>query len=78
MFTRVRFKSRDHLFAFVDFLQDNPHLKPIVRSFIVQPIDLAPFPLLYILSNLSEIASTPHVTAENHARDTFPTLTSPH
>ena len=51
----VRLKSRDHAFALADFLQDNPHLKRFIRSIIVQPDDLPPFPLLRILSGLSEI-----------------------
>ncbi len=55
LFTRLDFKSRERISAFVDFLQDNPHLKPIVRSIVIQPSDFAPFPLLYILQNLSEI-----------------------
>ncbi|KAI1785763.1 hypothetical protein LXA43DRAFT_953360 [Ganoderma leucocontextum] len=58
MFTRVTLKSRDQVFAFVDFLEDNPHLKPFVQSMVVRPTDLAPFPLLYILPNLSEIRFT--------------------
>ena len=41
----VRLKSRDHAFA----------LKRFIRSIIVQPDDLPPFPLLRILSGLSEI-----------------------
>ena len=55
MFSSIRFDSRDHVFAFVDFLQKNPHLMPVVRSIVVWPPDLAPFPLLHILPNLSEI-----------------------
>ncbi|KAM5533772.1 hypothetical protein V8D89_012547, partial [Ganoderma adspersum] len=43
-----------------DFLQDNPHLKPFITSVTVRPTDLAPFPLLHILSALSEIAFTAH------------------
>ncbi|KAI1781619.1 hypothetical protein LXA43DRAFT_908258 [Ganoderma leucocontextum] len=58
LFTRLDFKSRDCVFAFVDFLQDNPHLTPFVRSIVVRPSDFAPFPLLHILPNLSEIGFT--------------------
>ena len=51
----VKLRSRDHAFELVDFLQDNPHLKPFISSIIVQPTDFPPYPLLHILSNLSEI-----------------------
>ena len=54
----VHLKSRDHAFALVDFLQANPHLKSFISSIIVQPADLPPFPLLHILSDLSEITFT--------------------
>ena len=56
----VKLTSRDHAFALVDFLQNNPHLKPFITSVTVQPADLPPFPLLHILSDLSEITFTPH------------------
>ena len=56
----VKLRSRDHAFALVDFLQNNPHLKPFITSVTVQPADLPPFPLLHILSALSEITFTPH------------------
>ncbi|KAM5536732.1 hypothetical protein V8D89_009659, partial [Ganoderma adspersum] len=52
LFSRVQFNDRDHVFAFVDFLQENSHLMPFIRSIAVWPSDLAPFPLLYILPNL--------------------------
>ena len=55
LFSRLDFKNRERVFAFVDFLDDNPHLKAVVRSVMVRPDDFAPFPLLYILPNLSEI-----------------------
>lgn len=58
LFTRLDFKSRDSVFAFVDFLQDNPHLKRSVRSIVVRPDDFAPWPLLHILPNLSEVGFT--------------------
>ncbi len=58
MFARVRFETREHVFAFVDFLQKNPLLKPVVRSIAVWPPDLAPVPLLRILPSLSEIEFT--------------------
>ena len=58
IFDRVRFNSRAHVFAFVDFLRENPHLMPVVRSIIIWPPDLAPFPLLSILPSLSEIEFT--------------------
>lgn len=53
--TGVKLNSRDHAFALVDFLEDNPNLTPFISSIIVRPTDLPPFPLLRILSNLSEI-----------------------
>ena len=59
IFTHVQFNSRDHVFAFVDFLRENPHLIPVVHSITVWPPDLAPVPLLSILPNLSEIRFTP-------------------
>ena len=55
MFVHVRFDNRDHVFAFVEFLQENSHLMLIVHSITVWPSDLAPFPLLHILPNLREI-----------------------
>ena len=55
MVSRAVFKSRDHIFAFVDFLDGNPHLKPLVHSIVVELMDFPPFPLLHILSNLTEI-----------------------
>ena len=58
LFTRLDFKSRDRVFAFVDFIQDNPHLKRSVRSIVVRPADFAPWPLLHILPNLSEVGFT--------------------
>ena len=38
-----------------DFLKDHPHLLPLVRTIAVHPEELAPFPLLRILPNLSQI-----------------------
>ncbi len=73
MFAQVRFKNRDHVLAFVDFLHDNPHLKPAVRSIAVGPNDLAPFPLLYILPSLSELHFVSRV-GQSEPRDTFPDL----
>lgn len=73
MFAQVRFKNRDHLFAFVDFLHDNPHLKPVVRLIVVRPNDLAPFPLLYILPSLSEIEFIPE-SYQYKSQNTFPDL----
>ena len=55
LFSRVEFKNKDQVFAFVDFLQGNPHIKPFVHSVVVEPTDFPPFPLLHLLSNLSEI-----------------------
>lgn len=55
MFSRVDLRSRDRIFAFIDFLQDKPYLIPFVRSVIVHPLDFAPFPLLHILSRLTHI-----------------------
>ncbi|PIL35812.1 hypothetical protein GSI_01472 [Ganoderma sinense ZZ0214-1] len=34
-------------FAFVDMLEAKPHLKPLVRSIVVDPTEFAPFPLLH-------------------------------
>ena len=58
MFSHVRFGTRDHVFAFVDYLHQNPHLKPAVRSITVWPPNLAPIPLLRILPSLREIIFT--------------------
>ena len=58
MFARVDLSSRDRIFAFLDFLQDNPYLIPFVRSVVAQPLDFAPFPLLRVLSSLSYIRFT--------------------
>ncbi|KAI1783219.1 hypothetical protein LXA43DRAFT_956510 [Ganoderma leucocontextum] len=84
MFARVQFKDRDNVFAFVDFLQDNPHLPmpicahspmPVVRSIIVRPVDFAPFPLLHILPNLSEIEFSPYPQVYSPwTREVFPYL----
>ncbi|KAI1787452.1 hypothetical protein LXA43DRAFT_896224 [Ganoderma leucocontextum] len=76
MFARVRFKGRDHVFAFLDFLQDNPHLKPVVRSIVVRPTDLAPSPLLRILPSLSDIEFAPHLAEppRSSSRNIFPAL----
>ncbi|PIL31154.1 hypothetical protein GSI_05851 [Ganoderma sinense ZZ0214-1] len=52
----VKLRSRDHAFELVDFLQDNPHLKPFITSITADPSDLPAFPLLRILSYLSKIA----------------------
>lgn len=69
----VRLKSRDHAFALADFLQDNPHLKRLIRSIIVRPDDLPPFPLLRILSDLSEITfSTPNPIVNMRSARTRP------
>ncbi len=54
MFASIALKSREHAFGFIDFLQDNPHLKPLVSSIIFSPTSFGPS-LLYILPNLSEI-----------------------
>ena len=51
----VRFKRRDQIFDFCDFLRANPHLKPLVCSIAIRPCDFAPFPLLSILPNLSKL-----------------------
>ena len=58
LFARVSLKSRVDVFAFVDFIQDNPQLNSFVHSIVVQPNDFAPFPLLHVLTNLSEIRFT--------------------
>ncbi|KAI1785777.1 hypothetical protein LXA43DRAFT_104173, partial [Ganoderma leucocontextum] len=71
MFSRVDLRSRNAVFEFLDFLQDNPILKSFVRSIVVQPDDLAPFPLLHILSNLSEITFT---ARHPHAKQAVPAL----
>ncbi|KAI1784306.1 WD40-repeat-containing domain protein [Ganoderma leucocontextum] len=67
MFAEVDLKSRDQVFAFVDFLQANPHRKPQVRSLIVPPTDFGPS-LLYLLPYLSEIrciSSEPQASAQS-------------
>lgn len=55
MVADVGFKNRDQIFSFCDFLHAKPHLNPLVRSIVVNPVDFAPFPLLHILPNLSKI-----------------------
>ena len=60
MFARVRFRSREHVFAFVSFLAQNPDLMPFVRSIAIWPTDLAPVPLLRILPNLCKIRFLSH------------------
>ncbi|KAI1785780.1 WD40-repeat-containing domain protein, partial [Ganoderma leucocontextum] len=72
MMARVTLKSRTRTFAFVNFLRDNPHLKPFVHSIVVEPTDFPPFPLLPTLSNLSEIGFTsrkdnPALSALHHS-----------
>ena len=56
MVADAKFKTRDQIFDFCDFLQAKPHLKPLVRSIAVDPVHFAPFPLLHILPNLSAIS----------------------
>ncbi|KAI1781564.1 WD40-repeat-containing domain protein [Ganoderma leucocontextum] len=58
LFAHLYLKNRDHAFEFVDYLQENPNLKPVVRSVVFRPDDFAPFPLLHILPSLSEIGFT--------------------
>ncbi|KAI1795654.1 hypothetical protein LXA43DRAFT_881570 [Ganoderma leucocontextum] len=58
MVAHVELKSRDRIFDFCAVLQAKPHLKPLVRSTVVDPTDFAPVPLLRILPNLSEIRFT--------------------
>ena len=48
-------QGRNRTFAFVDLLEAKPYLKPLVRSIVVDPMEFAPFPLLHVLPNLSEI-----------------------
>ena len=75
----VRLKNRDHAFALADFLQDNPHLKRLIRSIIVRPDDLPPFPLLRILSDLSEITfSTPNPIVNARSASTRPIIPAFH
>ena len=59
MFARVRFKNHDQICEFVDFLQDNPHLKLVVRSITMPPIAFPGPSLLSILPNLSSIKCAP-------------------
>ncbi|KAM5540189.1 hypothetical protein V8D89_006008 [Ganoderma adspersum] len=54
----VVFKGRRPIFDFCDFLQANPHLRPFVRSIVVNPDDFSPFPLISILPNLSKVKFT--------------------
>ena len=70
----VDLKTRDHIFALVDFLQDNPLLKPFINSIIVRLTDFAPFPLLHILPHLSEIAFTSSGPKDPRSRLRVPSL----
>ncbi len=54
-FAQVEFRSRDHVLAFINMLQDNPDVKLFVRSMVIQPNVLSSFPLLHMLPHLSEI-----------------------
>ncbi|KAI1795733.1 hypothetical protein LXA43DRAFT_991900 [Ganoderma leucocontextum] len=65
MVGRVTLWSRNRTFAFVDFVRAKPHLKPLVRSIVVDPTEFAPFPLLHILPNLSEIEFTSWLLSRN-------------
>ena len=56
----VYFKGRDRIFDFCDFLRDNPHLKPFIRSVTMEFRDFSPCPLLSIVPNLSEIKFVGH------------------
>ena len=47
--------SRDQVFDFCEFLKAKPHLKPLVRSILVDPGNFAPVPLFHMLPNLSEV-----------------------
>ena len=58
MVAHVALKSRERIFDFCAVLQAKPHLKPLVRSTVVDPTDFAPVPFLRILPNLSEIRFT--------------------
>ncbi|KAM5540237.1 hypothetical protein V8D89_006056 [Ganoderma adspersum] len=71
----VRFEDRDQIFDFCDFLQVNPHLKPLVRSIAVNPNDFAPFPLLHILPNLFTLKFTPIQVEFNDDDDETPAST---
>ena len=51
----VSIRERSRAFDFCDFLQAKPHLKPLVRAIAMDLNDFAPFPLLRILPNLSEL-----------------------
>ena len=51
----VRFENRGKTFDFCDFLKAKPHLQSLVRSIAINPDDFAPFPLLNILTNLSDL-----------------------
>ena len=58
MVAGVRLWSRDRNFDFCDFLRVKTHLQPLVRSIVVDPMDIAPVPLFCLLPNLSEIRLT--------------------
>ena len=53
-FGLVKLKSNSRVFAFIDFILNNPDLKPHVYTIIVSPASLGPS-LLYVLPNLSSI-----------------------
>lgn len=68
----VRLKSRDRVFAFHDFLQVNPHFRPLVCSISTEPDYLIPIPLLRILPNLCEIQlSKPQKPTNQHSLSGF-------
>ena len=51
----VAFRNSCSMFDFCDFVKAKPHLKPLVRSVAVNANDFAPFPLLNVLPNLSNL-----------------------
>ena len=55
MVADVVLKRRDRIFDFCAILEAKPHLKALVRSAVVDPMDFAPIPVLRILPNLSEL-----------------------
>ena len=55
MIAYIHLKSQDAVFDFCDHVKAHPSLRPIVNTLTIDLADFAPFPLLHILPNLSQI-----------------------
>lgn len=68
---RCHFTRKGQDFPLCDFLKAQPHLKPFVRSILVDPEEFAPVPLLRLVPNLSRIKfGNPYWHEENSATNT--------